>query len=277
MADPSGGGGDMVTREYRKGNWTVTETLMLIEAKKMDEERRVRRSATILPLEKQPESRNRPAELRWKWIEEYCYRKGCMRNQNQCNDKWDNLMRDYKKIREYERSRVESSFDTSSSSPASYLEMEKSERKERNLPSNMLPQIYDALAELVERNSLPTPSIAPSAVRNGHGGQILRVSQQILGYVAPMMAQAQPMHQIPATIVLPLPPPPPPPPQSVVLSLSPPPPQPPPSSTYDVEPIEPTTLGRPNEGEQRREKPPSEERGRKRRLRSEWPYQEARL
>lgn len=234
MADPSGGG-EMVTREYRKGNWTVSETLVLIEAKKMEEERRLRQSTTGPP----PESRNRPAELRWKWIEEYCYRKGCMRNQNQCNDKWDNLMRDYKKIREYERSRVESSFKTGSSSPASsYFKMDKSERKERNLPSNMLSQIYDALAELVERKSLPSPSTASAAIGSANGGQIFRVCQQSLGFVAPMMAQS--MHQIPATIVLPLPPLPPPLPQSVVLSLPPPPPQPSPSSTFHPEPIEPT-------------------------------------
>lgn len=225
MADPSSGK-QIIMREYRKGNWTVSETLVLIEAKKMDDERRVRRS------EKQPESRDKPAELRWKWIEEYCWRKGCLRNQNQCNDKWDNLMRDYKKIREYERSMADSSFNTSSSS--SYWKMDKSQRKEKNLPSNMLSQIYDALAELVEKKTLPSSSFT-AAVGNGNGGQILRVCQQSLGYVTPMMAQ--PMHQIPATIVLTLPPPPP---QPLVLSHLPPPPQPPRSSTYHAEPIQPT-------------------------------------
>lgn len=242
MADQSGGG-EMVMREYRKGNWTVSETLVLIEAKKMDEERRVRRSI-VPPPENQPETRNRSSELRWKWIEEYCWRKGCMRNQNQCNDKWDNLMRDYKKIREYERWRVKSSFDAGSSSPASsYWKMEKSERKERNLPSNMLPHIYEALAQLVERKSLPSSSsssaaAAIAAVGSGNGsysgGQILSVCKQSLGAVAPMMAQ--PMNQIPATIVLPIPAPPRP--QPLVLS-QPPPPQPSPSA-FHVEPIQPT-------------------------------------
>jgi hypothetical protein len=275
-ADPSSGE-QIVMRECRKGNWTVSETLVLIEAKKMDDQRRVRRS------EKQPEGRNKPAELRWKWIEEYCWRRGCYRNQNQCNDKWDNLMRDYKKIREYERSRVESSFNTVTSS--SYWKMDKTERKEKNLPSNMLPQIYDVLSELVDRKTLPSSSSAAAAVGNGNGGQILRVCQQSLGFVAPMMAQ--PMHQIPTTIVLSLPPPPP---QSLSLSL-PSPPQPPPSSSFHAEPI-PPTVGtfrfisllilkarilvdeetdksvyiqvhhRQSEGEQRREKPPLEERGR---------------
>ncbi|CAH2059227.1 unnamed protein product [Thlaspi arvense] len=242
MAEPSGGQ-EMVLREYSKGNWTVSETLLLIEAKKMDEERRVRRSIGPPPPEKQQEFRNRPVtELRWKWIEEYCWRRGCLRNQNQCNDKWDNLMRDYKKIREYERWRVDSSFNTGSSSPAaSYWKMEKTERKEMNLPSNMLPQIYEALAELVEKKNPPSSSSSSAAVTvvgNGNGGssggQILRVCQQSLGFVAPVMAQ--PMCQIPATIVLPLPPQPPP--HALFLS-HPPPPQPPPS-TFHAEPMQPT-------------------------------------
>ncbi|XP_006294493.2 uncharacterized protein LOC17889985 [Capsella rubella] len=209
MADPSGGA-EKVTREFRKGNWTVNETLVLIEAKKMEEERRMRRS------EKKPENKNKSSELRWKWIEEYSWRRGCQRNQNQCNDKWDNLMRDYKKIREYERSRIESSsFNTGSSPPASYWKMEKSERKERSLPTNMLSQIYEALAELVEKKTLPYSSSSSL----GNGGQ---------GFVAPVMAQQ--MLQIPTTIVLSLQPPPP---QPLVLSH-------PPPFTFHAEPIQPT-------------------------------------
>ncbi|ESQ52183.1 hypothetical protein EUTSA_v10016925mg [Eutrema salsugineum] len=209
-------------REYRKGNWTVSETLVLIEAKKMDEERRVQRS--IGP-------HSSVTELRWKWIEEYCWRKGCLRNQNQCNDKWDNLMRSYKKIREYERWRVESSPNTGSSS---YSKMEKVERKEKNLPSNMLPQIYEALAELVEKKGLPSSSSSATvAVGNGgsSGGQILRMCQHSLGFEAPVMAQ--PLHQIfPATIVLPLP-------TQLSLALSHPPPPKLPPSTFQAEPLQP--------------------------------------
>ncbi|KAJ4968767.1 hypothetical protein NE237_015468 [Protea cynaroides] len=49
-------------REYRKCNWTVHETIVLIAAKKMDEERRMKRSG-------EAEGRSRPAELRWKSIQ----------------------------------------------------------------------------------------------------------------------------------------------------------------------------------------------------------------
>ncbi|CAL9235659.1 unnamed protein product [Arabidopsis halleri] len=149
MADPSGGR-EMVMREYRKGNWTVSETLVLIEAKKMDDERRVRRS----------------------------------------------------------------------------------EKQTSGAPVEVDRGIED---------------IRRTAVGNGNGSQILRVCQQSLGFVAPMMAQ--PMHQIPSTIVLSYPPPQP---QSLSLSL-PPPPQPPPSSSFHVEPIQPTVDTSP--GKRRRATP----------------------
>ncbi|XP_010499681.1 PREDICTED: trihelix transcription factor ASR3-like [Camelina sativa] len=239
MADQSGG--LVMMREYRKGNWTLNETMVLIEAKKMDDERRMRRSIGLPPPEQQQDSRsssNKPAELRWKWIEDYCWRKGCMRSQNQCNDKWDNLMRDYKKVREYERRRVESSFaagESSSSSAAaaasagdtaSYWKMEKSERKERNLPSNMLPQTYQALFEVVENKTLSSSTAATAvaaavaaaaaAIESGNGSGGGQLQQQGLGFVVPKVHQI--IHQPP-----PLPPPP-----AVIVSLPPPPSQPPP-------------------------------------------------
>ncbi|KAJ9564835.1 hypothetical protein OSB04_000801 [Centaurea solstitialis] len=143
-----------VLRDYRKGNWTVEETMILIEAKKLDEQRR---STTI-------KTTTKPTELRWKWIEEHCWKKGCFRSQNQCNDKWDNLMRDFKKIREFERrtrsislssliksdNNINNGDDDDGGSGRSYWKMEKLERKSHNLPSNMLPQIYEALAHVVE-------------------------------------------------------------------------------------------------------------------------------
>ncbi|XP_010518984.1 PREDICTED: uncharacterized protein LOC104798544 isoform X2 [Tarenaya hassleriana] len=236
MTDPSGGnhGGGVAMREYRKGNWTVSETMVLIEAKKMDDERRLRRSIGLSTAEQHDGGRGKPAELRWKWIEDYCWRKGCLRSQNQCNDKWDNLMRDYKKVREYERRSVESSLHvpedsasasasgSASASSSSYWKMEKSERKERNLPSKMLSQIYDALVEVVEKKGLSSTV----AGGGGGGGQLPRLLHQSLS--GPMIGQLK--HQIPAPVVLPLPPPPPPPPapQFTAVSL----PQPPPPSFH---------------------------------------------
>lgn len=125
-------------REYRKGNWTLHETVVLIAAKKLDDERRLKGG---------DKDKNRTAELRWKWVENYCWRNGCLRNQNQCNDKWDNLLRDYKKVRDYELKLTPTQ--------QSYWQLEKHERKEKGLPSNLLSQVYEALHEVVDKRYPP--------------------------------------------------------------------------------------------------------------------------
>lgn len=146
-----------VSREYRKGNWTVSETMVLIEAKKMDDERRLKRSGNSDGMGMGMTSRasNKPTELRWKWVEDYCWKKGCLRSQNQCNDKWDNLMRDYKKVRDYDKRPAQDR------SHVSYWNMEKTQRKDNSLPTNMLPQIYHALFDVVEKKPLIVSPTAP--------------------------------------------------------------------------------------------------------------------
>lgn len=154
----SGGGAattsTSIVREYRKGNWTLQETLILIQAKKLDDERRIKANSTP-PDPKTPAFRT--GELRWKWVENYCWNNGCLRSQNQCNDKWDNLLRDYKKVREYQMRS-----DGSDELP-SYWNMEKHDRKNRNLPSNLSPEIYEALNEVVHRRSYPQKTNQPAS------------------------------------------------------------------------------------------------------------------
>ncbi|XP_038970568.1 trihelix transcription factor ASR3-like [Phoenix dactylifera] len=139
-------GGEERRREYRKGNWTLIETMVLIEAKKIGNERRMQRSKETEERMGGSSSSSRPSETRWKWVEDYCWRHGCYRSQNQCNDRWDNLMRDFKKVRTYEMS-----FGVEGSDRLSYWKLERHQRKERNLPSNLLPEIYEALIDVVER------------------------------------------------------------------------------------------------------------------------------
>ncbi|XP_048573148.1 trihelix transcription factor ASR3-like isoform X1 [Triticum urartu] len=167
MAGNVGAGAMTVAREYRRGDWTLPETMLLIEAKKRVHEER------------------HPADLglaRWRWVEDYCWRAGCRRSQNQCNDRWDNLMRDYKKVRAYEHAGA-------AAEAPSYWEMARAERKARYLPSNLLREIYEAMGEIVERRM----SFA------GAGGPFLgapppppMVSSGLVG--APM--QASPLAQV---------------------------------------------------------------------------------
>ena len=163
------------SREYRKGNWTIQETLILITAKKLDDERRIKASSTPPdPSSGAAKHHCRTGELRWKWVENYCWSHGCLRSQNQCNDKWDNLLRDYKKVREYE-SRSSAAAASGDEHHPSYWKMEKHERKDRNLPSNMSSEVFEALNEVVHRryplrtiaqpSSSSVPSPAPISVR----------------------------------------------------------------------------------------------------------------
>ncbi|XP_038893036.1 uncharacterized protein LOC120081925 [Benincasa hispida] len=141
----------VIVREYRKGNWTLQETMILITAKKLDDERR--NKANLGPAPADPAAR-KGGELRWKWVENYCWSHGCQRSQNQCNDKWDNLLRDYKKVREYESRAC----DQQLPQIPSYWKMEKHERKDKNLPSNLAFEVYQALNDVVQRKFSQKPS-----------------------------------------------------------------------------------------------------------------------
>lgn len=100
-------------------------------------------------------------------MENYCWRNGCLRSQNQCNDKWDNLLRDYKKVRHYQMKLVKvpkecenEGVGTSGGSDlppdnndGSYWKMEKHERKERNLPANLVAEVFNALTDVLNRRN----------------------------------------------------------------------------------------------------------------------------
>ncbi|CAN6281992.1 unnamed protein product [Urochloa humidicola] len=161
-------GAGTLTRDYRRGNWTVPETMLLIEAKRK------------VHGERHPGDHGL---ARWRWVEDYCWRAGCRRSHNQCNDRWDNLMRDYKKVRAYE---------TAGSAP-SYWAMGKAERKERGLPSNLLREIYDAMGEVIEmRMSMGGGSVGGGG---GAGGVFLGApSTSSLLHHVPM--QASPLAQV---------------------------------------------------------------------------------
>ncbi|XP_017218139.1 uncharacterized protein LOC108195663 isoform X1 [Daucus carota subsp. sativus] len=204
---------NVVLREYRKGNWTVQETMVLIEAKKMDEERRMKRIQGESSSNEGVRNLNKPAELRWKWVEDYCWRNGCLRSQNQCNDKWDNLMRDFKKVRDYERRMSDSKGENFE---FSYWKMDKILRKEKHLPSNLLPQIYEALVDVVEKKGQRfygsggggTSSTNPNMVTNVLG-QVVHLERPIVCStmvqpVVPLLPHMQ--HHI-SSLPLPLPPP----------------------------------------------------------------------
>ncbi|KAJ1294262.1 hypothetical protein BS78_01G132900 [Paspalum vaginatum] len=161
----AGAGALAVARDYRRGNWTLPETMLLIEAKRKVHE------------ERHPGDQGL---ARWRWVEDYCWRAGCRRSQNQCNDRWDNLMRDYKKVHAYEQA--------GAGRAPSYWVMGRAERKERGLPSNLLRQIYDAMGEVIERR------MSTGCAGAGAGGAFPGAASCSLLDVVPM--QASPLSQV---------------------------------------------------------------------------------
>ncbi|KAK4709911.1 hypothetical protein R3W88_004424 [Solanum pinnatisectum] len=198
-------------RDYRKGNWTIQETMVLIEAKKMDDERRMKRQGGGGNSSSERGNINKPGELRWKWVEDYCWRHGCLRSQNQCNDKWDNLMRDFKKVREYER-RVSEKLLLAQGDDGniihqdiikSYWKIERIERKEKNLPTNMLPEIYEALVQVVDKRGqkvLVGTSFNPSTTSMSPTLQQLQIATLPLPAPPPQLLPPPPLGQPPPNI-----------------------------------------------------------------------------
>ncbi|KAG2575562.1 trihelix transcription factor ASR3-like [Panicum virgatum] len=150
-------------RDYRKGNWTLHETLILITAKRLDDDRRAGAVGAAHGHAHGSPTTPRSSEQRWKWVENYCWNHGCLRSQNQCNDKWDNLLRDYKKVRDYEsRTAAAAAVAGTAAAPGggggagavpSYWSMERHERKDRNLPTNLAPEVFDALTDVLSRRA----------------------------------------------------------------------------------------------------------------------------
>ena len=194
MANQGGNSTHTIMRDYRKGNWTPSETMILIEAKKNDDERRTKRTGGDSTSEG---IRNKSVEPRWKWVEDFCWKRGCLRSQNQCNDKWDNLMRDYKKVRDYERRIAERG--EGNNVEGSYWKIERNERKERNLPTNMSPQIYEALVGVVERKP-GVPNIGFVTV-GSNIGQLSLPPPPTLALPAPAPAAAPPPPPLPSQAV----------------------------------------------------------------------------
>ncbi|KAL2526445.1 Uncharacterized protein Adt_11499 [Abeliophyllum distichum] len=75
----------------------------------------------------------------------------------------------------------------------SYWKIEKNERKDKNLPSNMLPHIYEALVEVVEKKCL-------TAATNSNANATTVVGLSSIPHV---MQNPMP----PPMVLLPLPPP----------------------------------------------------------------------
>lgn len=140
FGDRRKGDGFRKGRIYKKGNWTSAEILVLQAARREDFER-VRRGNL--------KERHKSAQERWKWIEDYSWSQGVHRSAQQCQDKWELLVSEFKKVHDYEKSLPEGQ--------KSYWDMSKEEKKKTAMPPNFYKAVYNALVEWYSKSRPADP------------------------------------------------------------------------------------------------------------------------
>lgn len=130
-AGDGGGGGDEGSKTARLPRWTRQEILVLIQGKRVAENRvrRGRASGSAFG--------SGLIEPKWATISSYCKRHGVNRGPVQCRKRWSNLAGDFKKIKEWESKIREES--------ESFWVMRNDLRRERRLPGFFDREVYDIL------------------------------------------------------------------------------------------------------------------------------------
>uniref|UniRef100_A0A1J3E8P9 Myb-like domain-containing protein n=1 Tax=Noccaea caerulescens TaxID=107243 RepID=A0A1J3E8P9_NOCCA len=126
---PSNEGGDDGVKTARLPRWTRQEILVLIQGKRVAENRVRRGRAAGMALG------SGQMEPKWASVSSYCKRHGVNRGPVQCRKRWSNLAGDYKKIKEWESQIKEET--------ESYWVMRNDVRRERKLPGFFDKEVYD--------------------------------------------------------------------------------------------------------------------------------------
>uniref|UniRef100_A0A453GE53 Myb-like domain-containing protein n=1 Tax=Aegilops tauschii subsp. strangulata TaxID=200361 RepID=A0A453GE53_AEGTS len=125
-------GAAVTTPRSRLPRWTRHETLVLIQAKRVTEQRAAQ-----------------PVRLKWAVVSAYCRRHGVERGPMQCRKRWGNLSWDLKKIVAWEKKHAAAAAtgDADSAAPEreSFWDMRGEQRRARQLPSSFDREVYDAI------------------------------------------------------------------------------------------------------------------------------------
>ncbi|KAJ9676506.1 hypothetical protein PVL29_021835 [Vitis rotundifolia] len=124
-------GGDDKNKVARHPRWTRQETFVLIQGKKIAENRvrRGRRSSSAFGSDQ--------VEPKWDSVSSYCRRHGVNRGPVQCRKRWSNLVGDFKKIKTWESEVREDA--------ESFWVLRNDLRRERKLPGFFDREVYDVL------------------------------------------------------------------------------------------------------------------------------------
>ncbi|XP_043687034.1 trihelix transcription factor ASR3-like isoform X2 [Telopea speciosissima] len=144
-------GADDANRPPRLPRWTRQEILVLIQGKKVAENRVRRGRATGSALG------SSLLEPKWASVSSYCKRHGVNRGPVQCRKRWSNLAGDYKKIKEWE-SQIKEESD-------SFWVMRNDLRRERKLPGFFDREVYDIL----DGRSETDPATVTADVKDSEG------------------------------------------------------------------------------------------------------------
>ncbi|KAJ9563929.1 hypothetical protein OSB04_009089 [Centaurea solstitialis] len=152
-----GGGGEDMNKAPRLPRWTRQELLVLIQGKRVAENR-VRRGRTAVMMMSSSSSSSQQVEPKWSSVSSYCKRHGVNRGPVQCRKRWSNLAGDFKKIKEWESQIKEEA--------ESFWLMRNDLRRERKLPGFFDREVYDILdgggGDGTGDKSLLLLSLAPS-------------------------------------------------------------------------------------------------------------------
>ncbi|OVA09677.1 Myb-like domain [Macleaya cordata] len=155
-------GTDDGNRPPRLPRWTRHEILVLIQGKKVAENR-VRRGRTAGSA-----FGSNTLEPKWASVSSYCKRHGVNRGPVQCRKRWSNLAGDFKKIKEWESQISEES--------ESFWVMRNDLRRERKLPGFFDREVYDILDGGVV--TATTPLAVTADGKDNEGGVVTKAEEE---------------------------------------------------------------------------------------------------
>lgn len=171
----------------RLPRWTREETIVLIQGKKIAENRATK-------------SRSPPDHLepKWDWISSYCKRHGVYRKPNQCRKRWGNLLTDFKKIKTWD-SRIKEESE-------SFWMMRNDGRRDKKLPGFFDREVYDVLDGKILPEEVITMELITEMEDGKNGGmeieedeedeeveEIGGVPEEIIGTESPTKTVITPM------------------------------------------------------------------------------------
>lgn len=142
------------TKIGRHPRWSRHETVVLIEAKRVEE---AKWSRVKEERERGIETARANSDSKWFSISQFCERHGVLRSAAQCRKRWCNLSADYKRIRDWQSLRGKQSF----------WFMSGDVRKDNKLPGCFDREVFESLDRSLGKNACVAPEIIFDSGRQG--------------------------------------------------------------------------------------------------------------